>query len=306
MTGKRVLVTGACGFIGRHVARLYAAAGWQVSGMGHGAWVKEELQRWGISEWHRADITLAELQACAGQPDVIVHCAGSSSVGFSISHPYEDFLRNVGTTAALLEFVRLYAPLARIVYPSSAAVYGNVKKLPITEDEATMPESPYGVHKLMAEHLCASYAKNFGISVMVLRLFSVYGNGLRKQLLWDACQKISSGKHAFFGTGSETRDWLNVNDAAELLKTAAEHADTTCPVINGGTGVSVTVQEILRELYASLNIGGQPVFNGVLRDGDPVHYLADISRAHALGWHAKVDWKTGIRGYAAWFKEKAA
>ena len=160
----------------------------------------------------------------AGEPDVIVHCAGSGSVGFSMTHPYQDFQRTVATTLAVLEYARLYAPRARVAYPSSAGVYGEVQKLPIAETDPLSPASPYGVHKRFAEELCASYAQHFGIAVAVVRLFSVYGAGLRKQLLWDASQKIMRGENRFFGTGEEIRDWLHVEDAASLLIAAAGHA----------------------------------------------------------------------------------
>lgn len=305
MTARHVLVTGACGFIGRHVARHFAAAGWLVTGIGRGSWAPAEWRLWGIAEWHAADVTLESLLSHAGRPDLIVHCAGSGSVGYSMSNPYQDFQSTVSTTAALLEFVRLHAPHARVVYPSSGGVYGAAQKIPMAEADIAMPASPYGVHKLVVEQLCASHARNFGVSVAVVRLFSVYGKGLRKQLLWDACQKITRGSLEFFGTGAETRDWLHVSDAAALLMVAREYADTTCPIINGGAGVGVTVREVLQELCEALGQSGSPRFSGVARPGDPSHFLADISRARACGWQPTVDWKSGVREYAAWYKEGA-
>lgn len=303
---KRVLVTGAYGFIGRHVARHYASAGWQVTGIGHGSWARSEWQQWGIAEWHTADISLESLLIYAGQPDVVVHCAGSGSVGFSMSNPYQDFQRTVQTTAAVLEFVRLYASAARVVYPSSGAVYGVAHRFPTPETDPLLPASPYAAHKLIVEQLCASYARNFGIAAVVVRLFSVYGKGLRKQLLWDACQKIAAGMHEFFGTGTETRDWLHVNDAASLLQVAGEHADASCPVVNGASGVAVRVHDVLQELYAALGKKGGPVFSGNARVGDPAHFHADISRITAWGWQPEKTWEDGVHEYADWFRDGAS
>jgi len=299
---KTALVTGAYGFIGRHVARQLAREGWRVIGLGHGAWVRDEWQAWGIDEWHSAEIALETLITYAGEPDIIVHCAGSGSVGFSMTHPCQDFQRTVATTLAVLEYARLYAPRARVAYPSSAGVYGAVQKLPIAETDALNPASPYGVHKRLAEELCASYAQHFGIAVAVVRLFSVYGAGLRKQLLWDASQKIAAGENRFFGTGAEIRDWLHVEDAASLLIAAAAHASQACPVVNGGAGAGVTVIEILAELFAGFGRADAPAFSGEARSGDPLGYVADIARARQWGWQPLVDWKQGVREYVDWFK----
>ena len=102
------------------------------------------------------------------------------------------------------------------------------------------PVSPYGVHKKIAEDLCRSYGQHFKIASCVIRLFSVYGVRLRKQLLWDECLKLSKNEITFFGTGQETRDWLHIHDVVNLLFTAAEHASSHCPTVNGGTGVGVS------------------------------------------------------------------
>ncbi len=298
----KVLVTGAYGFIGRHVAKHYAETGSIVTGFGHGVWAEADWMQWGLSGWHGADVTVENLQKCNIEPDVIVHCAGSGSVAFSISDPYQDFQRTVGSTLEVLEFARLHAPKAKVVYPSSAGVYGNAKNLPIDETAPLQPVSPYGAHKLMAEDLCRSYAKNFGLSIALVRFFSIYGAGLRKQLLWDACQKAVRGDISFFGTGDETRDWLHVRDAAILMATAANHASSGCPVVNGGIGIGVTVKEILDELFNYLGRTDKPLFSGSARSGDPAYYIADTRSALAWGWQPEMDWHNGLREYASWFK----
>ena len=300
-----VLVTGAYGFIGRHVARAFAAEGHTVAGLGHGVWSREQWRDWGLAEWHAGDVTLDNLVTHAGLPAIVVHCAGSGSVGFSATHPHQDYQRTVGTTAAVLEFVRLYARDAVVVYPSSAAVYGHASRLPIAEAEPANPVSPYGVHKQMAEQLCAAYARHFGVRTTIVRLFSVYGTGLRKQLLWDACSKLRRGESTFFGTGQEVRDWLHVADAARLLSLASKQASRDCPIVNGGTGVKVTVAEVLREVHERLHAKVAPAFDGHIREGDPPTYVADISRAGSWGWRAGKPWREGVREYVDWFSSGA-
>ena len=298
---RTVLVTGAYGFIGRHVARVLAGQGLTVVGLGHGVWSRDQWRKWGIAEWHATDVTLDNLVTHAGLPDAVIHCAGSATVGFSATHPHQDYQRTVSTTAAVLEFARLYAKDAAVVLPSSAAVYGYVQRLPIAETETPSPASPYGVHKHMAEQLCVTYARHFGIKSATVRLFSVYGNGLRKQLLWDACSKLRRGNAEFFGTGAELRDWLHVDDAAGLLALACSRASTACPVVNGGTGIGVSVADIVGEIRASIHGGALATFDGKVRDVDPPTYVADVTRAAAWGWKARKPWQEGVREYADWF-----
>jgi UDP-glucose 4-epimerase len=304
MTIKTVFVTGAYGFIGRNVAKLFSEKGWTVLGIGHGSWARDEWQKWGISEWHAADISIDSLLTYAGSPEVIVHCAGSGTVGFSMTHPQQDFQRSVSTTVAVLEFVRLHAKQARVVFPSSAGVYGTTEKLPIAESDLLAPVSPYGVHKRIAEEVCCSYAQHFGVSVSVVRFFSVYGIGLRKQLLWDACVKIRNGGNSFFGNGTEIRDWLHINDAASLLLTASENASVECPIVNGGSGQGVSVREILNEIFICFGRSDEAQFSGAPRSGDPVNYIADIKRACNWGWKPKTQWTDGVREYAEWFSKE--
>jgi len=274
-------------------------------GIGHGTWAPEEARAWGVAEWHGADISFDVLSNSGPPPNAIVHCAGSGLVGYSFTHPFQDFQRGTATIAATLEYVRLHAPESRVVFLSSAAVYGQVGGGSIPEETSLKPVSPYGVHKMMGESLCRMYADQYRIHSTVLRLFSVYGPGLRKQLLWDACTKGLHGNFEFAGTGNETRDWLNVEDAAELVLAAVEHASPRCPIANGGTGEAPAISAVLEELFLGLGIKSKPRFSGAVRAGDPVHYRADVSVARRWGWMAKIGWREGLRAYAEWFRNNA-
>jgi UDP-glucose 4-epimerase len=303
MKNKIALVTGAHGTIGRYTALRLANCGWQVSGLGHGEWDKNEHAAWGISHWLESDVSLESLHAMALLPSLIIHCAGSGSVGASVSDPYTDFQRTVETTAAVLEFVRVDCPAAKLVYPSSAAVYGIAEQFPMEENSPLRPASPYGVHKKIAEELVCEHARLFGLKCSVVRLFSIYGVEFRKQLLWDACRRISASDSEFFGTGDETRDWLHVSDAARLLVAMADHASSDCPVVNGGYGVSVPVREVVTELFRLMGRSDLPTFCGTQRAGDPLHYHADMQQALNLGWIPEIGWREGFASYVDWFKK---
>jgi UDP-glucose 4-epimerase len=300
------LVTGARGFIGRHVARHLAGRGWRVSGIGHGDWPGAAARDWGLSEWHSGEVSLEHLVACAGRPGLIVHCAGGASVAGSIERPDEDFHRTVSSTAAVLEFARSHARGAAVVFPSSAAVYGEAQQIPIPETAPLRPISPYGTHKLMAEELCRGYARDFQVAVAVVRLFSVYGPGLRKQLWWDACGRLARQEPArFSGDGTETRDWLHVLDAVALLEIAARRASSDCPVVNGGCGCPVALAELLAQFFALRGRTDQPVFAGAGRKGDPKHYAADIGLARSWGWVPAREWRKGVEEYLDWYRRDA-
>ena len=296
------LVTGAFGFVGRHVARALAAEGAHVVGIGHGSWGRDEWRRWGIDEWHTADITVETLTTYAGEPQRVFHCAGSGSVSFSMTHPSQDWHRTVGSTMAVLEYLRLLSPEARLVIPSSAGVYGVAARLPIGISDVLTPASPYGVHKKMAEDLCSSYARHFGLRCALVRLFSVYGIGIRKQLLWDACTKLGRGEAAFAGTGQETRDWLHVEDAARLMLVAAEHTSAACPVVNGGSGDAVPIREVVGLIAQRMGGTVQPHFTGLTRAGDPTHYQADLTEARAWGWAPRQSRVEAMTAYVDWYK----
>jgi UDP-glucose 4-epimerase len=304
-----VLITGARGFIGQYVARAFADQGYVVAGLGHGAWLEADHQRGGVSEWRKGEVSHANLDALAnavGLPDVVIHLAGGSAVGPSFAQPGEDFHRSVVAASALAEWLRLRAPEAKLVMASSAAVYGAGHNDPIAEAAASTPYSPYGFHKRMAELLLESYARNFGLRVAIVRLFSVYGPGLRKQLLWDACTRLAQGAKvlALGGTGAELRDWINVTDVAQLMLCAADRANQEAIVINGGTGVATPVIDIAQQICAAWGAGRTVEFSGSARAGDPFRLVADVARAQALGFTPGVSWQQGIDDYVAWFRSQ--
>lgn len=303
---RRVVVTGAAGFIGRHVVRELVAQGVEVAGLLRTPLAAAERDALGLAAWSDGGITPATLGDVAGDADTIIHCAGSGSVALSLEQPRRDFDSNVLTTQTVLEFARLRGS-TRVVLASSAGVYGCATDLPIRTDAPCNPISPYGVNKKISELLAGQYARHFGVKVAIVRLFSVYGAGLRKQLLWDACRKIDRGESLFFGTGSETRDWIHVADAARLMIRAGTIAQADTPaVLNGGTGRAVAIGEILGQLAALCGFEGRVGFSGEVRAGDPQHYQAEITSALATGWTPQVDLMAGLADYVRWFRAVSA
>ncbi|UQD96771.1 NAD-dependent epimerase/dehydratase family protein [Bradyrhizobium japonicum] len=303
-------ITGANGFIGRHLVRALADQGHAVHGIGHGAINEPERQRIGLGQWLNGEIEAANLNTLAGEsgpPSTIFHLAGGSSVGLSIAQPLEDFSRTVASTARLLEWLRGSAPECRLIVASSAAVYGAHHAGAISEEAETQPMSPYGHHKLIMEQLCRSYAISFGIRATIIRLFSVYGPSLRKQLLWDLCSRLAQGQCELVlgGAGNETRDWIDVRDVVQLLAGLARADGAPLKVLNGGSGIPTSVAEIARLVTKAWGGDIAVRFSGVVRAGDPFSLVADAGQLAVLPFSCRIPVEDGIAEYVSWFKRQA-
>ena len=298
----RVLVTGAAGFLGKHVSRHAADLGCEVAGLGGAELSLEEQSRLGLA-WHRpAMIDENALRSLPFRPDIVVHCAGGASVGASVSNPELDWRKTVGATNLVVAYLVKHAPDARLVYPSSGAVYGAAADaLPRDLSGITAPLSPYGWHKAQAETVIRNAASEQGLKVCIVRLFSIFGTGLRKQLLWDACQRFVTGHAVFDGNGSERRDFLHIDDAVRLLWLGASQASAKSPTADGGSGKGTPVADLLTRLAA--NFDPRPIvqFSGTQRTGDPIDMIADIRAARNWGWRPEVELDQGLAVYADWF-----
>lgn len=298
---KKILIAGANGFLGRYTALKFKQEGYSVYGVGIGKWAINEKEQYGIDFWIEAFIDKDSLKSFNVEFDGIINCSGGSSVAYSVTNPAEDFKLTVESSISILEYIRLNNPAAKLVYPSSAAVYGAREDCPLKETDKPNPISPYGYHKKIVEELMECYSKNYALKAAIIRFFSIYGNGIRKQLLWDACNKIKAANNeaVFFGTGEETRDWINVQDAASLLY-AAYINNSDFEIFNGATGKRVTVRETLNLIVSGLDKTKQVAFNGQCKEGDPKYYHADMTKVASLDWAPSISLENGIESYVKW------
>ncbi|KKP40260.1 MAG: UDP-glucose 4-epimerase, UDP-glucose 4-epimerase [Candidatus Peregrinibacteria bacterium GW2011_GWC2_33_13] len=298
---KEVLITGISGFLGKNIAVKLKKLGYNICGIDI-IGLNDDL---GFDNIITAEVNLDNLKTLNKEFDYIIHCAGGSTVSESIKNPYLEFNKTVFSSINLLEYARIYNPDTMIIYPSSAAVYGaNCTDL-IPINAQLNPISPYGYYKKNVEDLCESYNKNYGLKISIIRFFSLYGENLKKQLLWDACNKVYNQQNSqveFFGTGNEIRDWLNINDACELIYKIMLNEKHSFSIYNGGTGKGVAVKNLLSLLIQNFNNPPKIEFNNLTKEGDPKSLIADISKNNEINWHPQVILEKGLQNYVEWFK----
>jgi UDP-glucose 4-epimerase len=308
LKGKKILITGGSGFIGTYLANEC----YKYEGELYGIDIRDPFDASIWTNYCTKGISDEEVDQLfvENQFDFVFHLAGGASVADSVTNPTFDFNSLVPTTFQLIQKIKANCPNAHLVLFSSAAVYGNPESFPIKEDAQLKPMSPYGIHKKIVEQLVAEYSTYYTIKCSVLRIFSAYGNGLRKQLFWDVMGRYKKSKeeNAFpvlelFGTGLETRDFIHVEDlaSAAVIIATREKESKQCVFYNVASGKETQISEAMQCLFSDTDVEKNITFNGVTRAGDPVRWKADISKLTALGFVPKKELQSGLKGYYEWF-----
>lgn len=305
--GKSVLVTGGAGFIGSHLVELLVAAGARVSVLD----IFTSGSRENLGAVADA-ITLRELDIRAldwaeylteHPVDVIFHLAANAYVPPSVEAPAVDCELNFATTFRLLEALRILSWPGRLVFASSAAVYGNSVRVPISETDPTVPISPYGVGKLAAERYLAVFAELYGLNLASVRFFSAFGPRQRKQVVFDLLAKLDRDHERIFihGDGTQVRDFLYVQDAARSAMIVAANAPLRGEAYNVGAGREYTIDQLAKSLCGITGLDPALDYSGTNRPGDPEKLIVDISRLRAIGYVPQVDFEQGLTSTVAWY-----
>lgn len=298
-----ILIIGSEGFIGKNIVRYYLEKGYSVFGadVHEGATVK-----YGYSRISRLSPEFDQLLQ-AEHFDYCINAAGSGNVPYSLSHPVLDFEANCLDTIRILDGLRRFNSSCKYLHISSAAVYGNPKELPVKESGELSPISPYGWHKLISENLCAEYVGIFELQIAIARPFSVYGEGLKKQLFWDLFQKwkkaISKNEPVIlWGTGLESRDFIYISDLVSSLDAIISRAEFNCGTYNIASGVESSIMEASSKFLHALGGHIEVQFNAAPRVGDPQNWSVDISKIKNLGFNPVISLDKGIEKLAKWLK----
>lgn len=307
----KVVVTGAAGFIGSHLTEALCLEGHHVLGIDcltdyYDVAEKQRnlhtLSRLPGFSFAEVDLRGGNLRTLLDGADVVFHQAGQPGVRMSWGEGFADYCgHNVMATQALLEAARAVGT-PRFVYASSSSVYGNALAYPTRETDLPSPNSPYGVTKLAAEHLCLLYTANWGLPTVSLRYFTVYGPRQRPDMairrLADCA--VDGSLFTMFGDGRQIRDFTFVADvvAANL---AAGFGDVPPGSVFNIAGGSHIVMADLIDLVAEL--ADAPVLWEVCPKaaGDVQQTGGAIDRAQRLlGWEPRVDIRDGLAATIAW------
>ena len=237
--------------------------------------------------------------------DVVFHFAANAYVPPSVESPSFDYETNFAATFRLLEALRRSQWPGRMVFASSAAVYGNAVRVPIREDDPTVPISPYGVGKLAAERYLAVFAKLYGLRLASVRLFSAYGPRQRKQVVFDLLAKLSKDRDKLFihGDGTQVRDFLYVKDAARSAMIVAADGELNGEAYNVGAGREYTIETLAKSLCNLTGLTPAFHYSGANRPGDPEKLVVDITRLESIGYMPRFEFEEGLAEVVQWFED---
>lgn len=240
--------------------------------------------------------------------DYIFHLAAIASVADSVERPVETHQINFESVLTLLELIKSYQKdLKRLVFSSSAAVYGDEATLPKKEESVILPLTPYAVDKFAAEQYVLNYNHLYGIPTSAVRFFNVYGPNQNPEspysgvisILVEQYKKLQSGTKAFFtlfGDGSQSRDFVFVEDVIQALLLVASKEDALGRQFNVGTGKALDLNELIEVIDETLGVK-LPVKYEAERDGDIKYSVADISKIKSLGFIPNFSIQKGIKKY---------
>ncbi len=315
LAGRRVLVTGAGGFIGSHLVEALVAAGADVSALVRYTSRGDAGALAALPPDKRAHVRViaADLKDPAAMARavegvaVVFHLAALIGIPYSYVHPLDYVQTNVTGTAHLLEACRA-AKVGRIVQFSTSEVYGTAQYVPIDEAHPIQPQSPYAASKVAADALALSYHRSFDLPVAIARPFNCYGPRQSARAVIPAIiGQAMAGRVVRLGSLTPLRDMTYVTDTVAGVLRIAETDAAIGDVINLGSSREVTIGEIAETIFAALG-GGFRIEQDEARvrpgKSEVLRLLADSSRAHAvLGWRPAMTLEDGIRETIDWAKQ---
>jgi len=300
----KVLITGGAGFIGHHLALYLSSLGYEVLCVDNLSRSSPEvintLRRYGINliVVDVLDINSLDVIMSRFKPEVVIHTAALVSVEESVKKPEEYFRCNVLGTLNTVRISTNYG-VSRFIYLSSAAVYGDPIKLPVSEEHPLNPKSPYGLSKLLGEEVVKLYYRMYGLEYVILRLFNVYGPrqflNPYSGVITKFIDRVSKGlPPVIYGDGTQTRDFIHVLDVCRVIQLCVS-TEKVNEVYNVGSGKPLSINELADLVVRVSGLDLRPTYESS-RPGDIRHSYADISKAvKYLGFKPSVSIEEGIK-----------
>ena len=308
----RALVTGAAGFIGSHLSECLVEKGYHVVGIDSFAdYYPRSMKEANIEalkandrfDFLETELQNADLETLLEGVDLVFHQAAQAGVRASWGESFKIYTdNNILATQMLLEACK-ERPIKKFVYASSSSVYGDTTDLPMRETSLPAPVSPYGVSKLAAEHLCRLYFKNFGVPIVSLRYFTVYGARQRPDMAFHRFFRwaLQGNRIEVYGDGEQSRDFTHVSDIIEANWLAFQKASPG-EVFNIGGGSRITLNEVIEIIKEMTGVNFEVRYKDVQK-GDVRHTSADMTKAkQELGYNPLVSIKEGLKTEYGWIK----
>ena len=309
--GKNILVTGGDGFIGSHIVDLLISKGYNVDILDNLSTGKRKninkKAKFIVGDILSIDKNIKKYKNI----DATIHCAAQISVIKSVENPLNDAVNNVIGTLKILEMCKKLKIKKFIFASTGGAIYGDVKKLPISEKQVEAPESPYAVSKMAVEMYMDFYRKAYGIDCISLRYANVYGP--RQDHLGEAgvvaifINKLLRNQIPIInGDGNQTRDFVYVEDVAEANLRALEKR-THSKKINIGTGTQTSVNNLLSKIKKIMGKERTKPTHVKEKKGEVRFSSLDIKLAKKeLGWEPKISLDVGLEKTITWFPGQKA
>jgi len=296
----RFLITGGAGFIGSALANHLVREGHHVRVLDDLSAGCDPARLAPRVLFTRGDVKdIPKLWTLLQNVDCVYHLAARVYVDQSILYPREYNDVNVGGTVAVMEAMR-DAGVTRVVLASSGAVYGEQAAQPVKEIQPPNPQSPYAVSKIAAEHYVFTIGALWDIETVALRIFNAYGPGQQVPASHPPVipqfvkQALSGGSLVIFGDGSQTRDFVYIDNVVEAMVAAAAASDVDRAIINVGSGRELSINELTQKVEQATGHEVHPLHN-LAQSGGVSHLVADISLARRkLGFNPTTDIDKGL------------
>ena len=306
--GRSVLVTGGAGFVGAAVTRRLAELGARVTVLDDLFTGRAEAVPPAASLIIGSVTDAGLVHQLVSDSEVVFHLAARNIIA-STTNPRDDFATNIGGTLNVLLAAR-DTRSQRVVYTSSASVYGNPRSIPINEDDAFVLLSPYAVSKLVGEHYCSAFYESDSVPVSWVRYSNIYGPGQRPDNPYcGVVSKFLAAAYAgepltIHGDGQQTRDYTYIDDAVDATLLAAIQPRAEGEVFNVGTGIETSVNE-LASIVGRAAERSVEVAHIDRRDIDNIRRrVVNIEKARRmLRWSPQTTLEAGMRATAAWFQD---